>query len=87
MNVVRHYKGKYYQLLHVGQHTETGEKLAVYKQLYESEYPYGHVWIRPFSMFNEQIIYNNKVINRFEQVEDPFEIFNENIKSKEISLE
>lgn len=70
MNIFKHYKGNHYKILHVAHHTETGEKLVVYSQLYENNYPYGYVWCRPYNMFNEEIIYNNKIVNRFEKVDD-----------------
>lgn len=66
--IVRHYKGQCYRILHIGDHTETREKLVVYEQLYENEYPYGYVWCRPYEMFHEKIIYNNNYVNRFERV-------------------
>jgi hypothetical protein len=70
MNIVKHYKGKHYQILHIADHTETREKMVIYKQLYKNEYPYGYIWCRPFDMFNEQIVYDNKVVHRFENVKD-----------------
>lgn len=60
----RHYKGNEYQLLEVGIHTETGEKLVVYRALYE---PYG-VWVRPYGMFFETVVIEGKVVPRFEKV-------------------
>jgi hypothetical protein len=70
MNIVKHYKGKYYKILYHGHHTETNGKMVIYQQLYENEYPYGYVWVRPYDMFHEQIIYNNKIMKRFEPVDD-----------------
>lgn len=70
MNIFKHYKGKHYRVLHIAQHTETTEKLVIYEQLYENQYPYGYVWYRPYDMFNETIIYNNKLVNRFEKIND-----------------
>jgi hypothetical protein len=68
--VYRHYKGNYYRILSIADHTETREKMVVYEQLYTNEYPYGYIWCRPYNMFYEEIIYNNKIIPRFEWVEN-----------------
>lgn len=70
-NIFRHYKGNHYRVLHVADHTETREKIVVYKQLHENEYPHGYIWCRPYNMFYEDIVYyNNKIIKRFEPVEN-----------------
>ncbi len=47
----RHFKNKEYQILAVGKHSETGEKMVVYQALYGD---YG-VWVRPLSMFMERV--------------------------------
>lgn len=43
----RHFKGKLYKVLHVVEHTETGEKMVVYQALYDD---YGF-YVRPYDMF------------------------------------
>jgi hypothetical protein len=43
----RHWKGKTYQVLGTGTHTETGESLVVYQD------SMGRIWIRPDTMFSE----------------------------------
>lgn len=60
----RHYKGNEYEVIGVGLHTETEEKMVMYKALYE---PY-QVWVRPFEMFFETVIVGDKEIPRFERV-------------------
>lgn len=65
--VYRHYKGKQYRILSIADHTETREKMVVYEQLYANEYPYGYIWCRPYNMFYEKVIYNNKIVPRFEE--------------------
>ena len=49
--IYRHYKGNLYQVLHIAIHSETHEKLVVYRALYGE---YG-VWVRPFAMFCEMV--------------------------------
>lgn len=68
--IVKHYKGNYYKILCTAHHTETNEKMVIYEQLYENNYPKGYVWSRPYEMFNEEIILGNKIVKRFEFVDD-----------------
>lgn len=49
--VYKHFKGKYYQVICLCEHTETAEKLVVYQALYS---PY-RIYCRPLSMFIEDI--------------------------------
>jgi len=44
-HLYRHFKGKTYIVLHVGEHTETKESLVVYREWRGN--PTGKVWIRP----------------------------------------
>ncbi len=59
----RHYKGNEYEVLGIGLHTETEEKLVVYKGLYE---PY-QIWVRPYDMFFETVIVDGVEVNRFQK--------------------
>lgn len=45
--VYKHFKGKYYLVVGVARHSETGEDYVVYRQLYGE----GGLWIRPKEMF------------------------------------
>ncbi len=59
--IYRHYKGKDYQVIGTAQHSETLETLVVYKPLYNDS----GLWVRPFSMFTEDILQDGKELPRF----------------------
>lgn len=50
-SVYRHFKGNLYELLCVATDSETLEKKVVYKALYGD----GEIWVRPLSMWNEEV--------------------------------
>ena len=45
--LVRHFKNKFYEVLNVAEHTETGEALVIYRAMYGLH----KVYARPASMF------------------------------------
>jgi hypothetical protein len=64
--IYKHYKGKEYNLLYVGKHTETGEILAIYKPLEEDgSCNELEVYVRPASMFLEDVIVDGVSVPRF----------------------
>ena len=63
--VYEHYKGKRYEVLDVARHTETGERLVVYKALYKDDFPEGTLWARPLAMFTENVTVEGKIMPRF----------------------
>lgn len=66
----KHYKGNYYQVLGVARHSETEEELVVYKPLYgESHDTDDNLWVRPKSMFIEQVEVDGVQIPRFSFIE------------------
>ena len=63
--IYKHYKGNMYELLYIANHSETLEKMVVYKALYgESE-----IWVRPASMWDEEIEIDGKTVKRFELID------------------
>lgn len=60
--IYRHFKGNRYKVLAIATHSETLEKMVVYKALYGE----GGIWVRPLEMFEEEIERDGKKIKRFE---------------------
>lgn len=63
--IYRHYKGNLYELLYIASHSETLEKMVVYKALYGE----GGIWVRPLYMWDEKVNVNGKETERFTLIE------------------
>ena len=61
----RHFKGNEYEVLYIAKHSETQEEMVVYRALYGE----GGVWVRPASMWNEEVERDGKTYKRFTFVE------------------
>ena len=66
----KHYKGKEYQVLGEGIHTESEEVLVLYRPLYGDSVERDKIYIRPKEMFLERVLLKNKGVDRFEFVEE-----------------
>jgi hypothetical protein len=64
----QHYKGNHYKVLAVVKHSETEEDLVLYETLYEN--PMSRLWVRPVSMFLEDIEINGERVPRFRLKKD-----------------
>lgn len=62
----RHYKGKDYQVIDIARHSETEEKMVVYRCLY-GDYS---LWVRPLSMFQETVEVAGEQVPRFSRISD-----------------
>ena len=62
--IYRHFKGDYYLVEDIALHSETMEKMVVYRALYGDQ----QLYIRPYDMFLEEINRNGKKY-RFEEQE------------------
>jgi len=62
--IYKHYKGNFYELYHTAQHSETEERLVVYKALYGEQ----GIWVRPYEMFVEKVEVNGEMLERFAYV-------------------
>ena len=65
--IYEHYKGKRYQVLGVGRHTEVDEYYVVYSPLYEHE-GQPDIWLRPYSMFMSDVDQDGVALPRFKKV-------------------
>lgn len=61
----RHYKGKDYEVIDIARHSETEEKLVVYRCLY-GDYS---LWVRPLSMFRETVNLAGEQVPRFARID------------------
>ncbi len=59
--IYKHYKGDYYLVEDIACHSETGEKMVIYRGLYEN----APLWVRPYSLFIDEVNKNGQV-HRFE---------------------
>ena len=67
--IYRHYKGNLYEVIGLARHSETLEELVVYKALYENEFGKESLWVRPLTMFTEQIQTDGQAVTRFTFIE------------------
>ena len=64
--IYKHYKGNRYELIDIATHSETLEKMVVYKSLYGD----GRIWVRPAHMWDEMVEMNGEKVKRFTLVEE-----------------
>ena len=57
----RHFKGNEYEVIALATHSETGERMVVYRALYGD----GGVWVRPAKMWEESVERDGKTHKRF----------------------
>jgi len=66
LGIYRHYKGNEYEVIGFSKHSETLEDMVIYKALYGD----GGTWVRPLSMWDNQIEIDGKTVKRFEFVSE-----------------
>lgn len=64
-SLYEHYKGNKYKVLAVAKHSETLEEYIVYQALYGNFL----IWIRPLSMFLENVNIDGQIKPRFKLIE------------------
>ena len=55
-SIYKHYKGNLYLTLDVAFHCETGEKMILYRALYDDL----KIWCRPYNMFLDEVNKNGQ---------------------------
>ena len=65
--IYRHYKGNLYEVVGVVRHSESAEPMVVYKALYGEH----GLWVRPASMWNENVFANGILCRRFDLIGYP----------------
>ena len=64
--IYRHFKGRTYKVIGLAKHSETLEELVVYISTDDEN----DIWLRPESMFLENVTKNTKTFPRFELIEE-----------------
>lgn len=59
--IYTHFKGQQYEVLDIATHSETLEKMVVYKALYGEQ----GIWVRPLSLFCETVEVDGRIVPRF----------------------
>ena len=68
--IYQHYKGNKYEVIGTARHSETLEELVIYRALYNSsEFGNNALWVRPLTMFTEEIQMEGKLIPRFRPIQ------------------
>jgi hypothetical protein len=69
LGIYRHSKSsKEYRVIGIAKHSETLEDLVVYEALYNNEI--AKLWVRPVSMFEEEIEIEGEKVPRFEFIRE-----------------
>ena len=63
----RHYKGGEYEVIGVARHSETDERLVVYRPLYNDT----GLWVRPLAMFLETVVVGGTTVPHFAYLGPP----------------
>lgn len=69
--IYRHFKGGYYLVLEIAEHTETGEEFVIYRKFNDDE---ATVWARPLQSWMKPVKVGGDEVQRFVEI-DPVEEF------------
>ena len=64
VGLYRHYKGGQYEVIGTARHSETLEPMTVYRALYGEQ----GLWVRPATMFGEQVLIDGVMQSRFVKI-------------------
>ena len=62
--VYEHYKGNRYTVIDTARHSESEELLVLYRPMYGDE----TLWVRPYTMFFENVTVNGQSVERFKYI-------------------
>jgi hypothetical protein len=66
VRIFRHFKGCLYEFICTARHSETEEEMVVYRPLYNDS----GVWVRPASMFFEEVEVDGVRVKRFKEIKE-----------------
>ena len=66
LGVYRHFKGNLYEAIAIAKHSETLEDMVVYRALYGER----ELWVRPASMWDEDVVRDGVTYKRFTLIEE-----------------
>ena len=55
LEIYKHFKGNYYKIIAVGHHSETGEKMVIYRDIADENSSFDDPCIRPLDMFMSEV--------------------------------
>lgn len=61
-----HFKGMKYEVIDIATHSESLESYVVYRKCYDDY----SLWVRPITMFEEEVTHLGKKVKRFQRMED-----------------
>lgn len=67
--IYQHYKGLKYKVIDTVHHSETEELMVLYRTMYGDE----NLWVRPYSMFFEEVEVESQQIPRFKYIGEEYE--------------
>ena len=62
--IYEHYKGNKYEVIDTVRHSETEELMVLYRTMYGDE----DLWVRPYTMFFEEVEVDGKTTPRFKYI-------------------
>lgn len=70
--ILSHYKkpNRRYEIIELGLNSHDLEEVVIYKSLYQSEFKFGTIWVRPKKEFFEFVEINGETQTRFKIIDE-----------------